>query len=108
MTESRYIYKNIQRKQKLIDYLQYLEEKKEKNSERVEKKTDKLLNSMEYDSIMKQSFFTTQDNNENESKHDLSVSVENLIEHISKAEKNIKSTINLENGKIFKNNFYKI
>jgi hypothetical protein len=97
LTESRYIYKNIQRKQKLIDYLQYLEEKSKEKSEKSNKKNAKFFNSLEYDSIMKQSMFTTYENIDSESKLDVSVSVDNLIDAIDKAEKKV-TTNPEENG----------
>ena len=49
--------------------------------------TPKLFNSIEYDSIMKQSYFTYYEK-DNESKTDISASVDVLIDAIDKAEKN--------------------
>jgi hypothetical protein len=97
LSESRYIYKNIQRKQKLIDLLQYLEKKsKNKNKQKVQAK-DKIFNSTELESMMKQSDFTNHDIKDTEGKQDVSASVDILINVIEKAEKKIK--IKIENGK---------
>lgn len=78
----------------MIDYLQYLEEKnKENGTGNKPKKVMKLFNSFEYESIMKQSYFTSFGDRENDSKIDISVSVDNLIEAIDKAEKNTKKCV---------------
>lgn len=50
----------------------------------------KLFNSTEYESIMKQSYFSTYENKDND-KQDVSASVDNLIEAIDRAERNIKA-----------------
>ena len=96
--ESKYLYKNIQRKQKMIDNLN-------KGNKSISKKekilNEKVFNSKIYKSILNQ---TNQSNNfnidlkENESPHILetNISFENLIRRIQEAEK--KSTIDIESS----------
>jgi hypothetical protein len=81
----------------LIDLLQYLEKKtKNKNKQKVQPK-DKIFNSTELESMMKQSDFTNYDIKDIEGKQDVSASLDLLINVIEKAEKKIK--IKIENGK---------
>ena len=81
----------------MIDLLQYLEKKtKNKNKQKVQPK-DKIFNSTELESMMKQSDFTNYDIKDIEGKQDVSASLDLLINVIEKAEKKIK--IKIENGK---------
>ena len=81
----------------MIDLLQYLEKKtKNKNKQKVQPK-DKIFNSTELESMMKQSDFTNYDIKDIEGKQDVSASLDLLINVIEKDEKKIK--IKIENGK---------
>ena len=94
LPESKYIYKNIQRKQRVIDNQQDLEDKQEKIKKgliKVKEDDIPVFNSVELDSILDQTdtsgirrFFGIKNTESNlESKN---ISVENIIKKISTAE----------------------
>ena len=111
LPESKYIYKNIQRKQRVIDNQQDLEDKQDKIKKgliKIKEDDDPVFNSVELDSILDQTdtsgirkFFGIKNSESNlESKN---ISVENIIKKISTAEnytneikdKNEKSKMNI-------------
>ena len=111
LPESQYIYKNIQRKQRVIDNQQDLEDKQDKIKKgliKIKEDDDPVFNSVELDSILDQTdtsgirrFFGIKNTESNlESKN---ISVENIIKKISTAEnytneikdKNEKSKMNI-------------
>jgi hypothetical protein len=105
LPESKYMYKNIQRKQKMIDNLQKLQSGKDNNAN----ENDKIFNTEIYNSIMNQTTqyedvnmrqqpifknLSNQTLNISPSKKDDSVgSLEILIDSIGKAEKNNKNLL---------------
>ncbi len=113
LPESKYIYKNIQRKQRVIDNQQELESKLEKIKKGIIKIKDddnQIFNTIELDSILDQTdtsgirrFFGINKSESNlESRN---ISVENIIKRISNAENYIKDNnnsnyINNNNSKI--------
>ena len=116
LPESKYIYKNIQRKQRVIDNQQDLEDKLEgikKGLIKIKDDENPVFNSVELDSILDQTdtsgirkFFGIQKNNDSnlESKN---ISVENIIKKISTAE-NFSNEIKNQNEKAKNINFITI
>ena len=105
LPESKYIYKNIQRKQRVIDNQQDLESKLEKIKKGIIKINDEdnpVFNTIELDSILDQTdtsgirrFFGI---NKSESNlESINISVENIIKRISNAEDYIKDNNNNNN-----------
>ena len=101
--EAKYIYKNIMRKQKVIDQQQELEEEKEENKKIVlkEKNKNKVLDTFVYNEILNQSesilriifgVNKSKNKNNNHINKDLSLeeikNIENIIEKINKNENN--------------------
>ena len=114
LPESKYIYKNIQRKQRVIDNQQDLEEKQEKIKKgliKIRNDDDPVFTTMALDSILDQTdtsgirkFFGIR-NSRNDSKN---ISIENIIKKINSAEnqandnknnkhKNDKNKLNVHN-----------
>ena len=94
MSEARYIYKNIQKKQKLIDQLQELEiidKTKQNNFNSIEYK-NKVINTEECDSIMNQTQSALC-----QTKNSSFYSVELLIDHIERVDFNKNSQILIKN-----------
>ena len=116
LPESKYIYKNIQRKQRVIDNQQDLEDKLEnikKGLIKIKDDDNPVFNSVELDSILDQTdtsgirkFFGLQKNNDSnlESKN---ISVENIIKKISSAE-NFNNEIKNQNERAKNINFITI
>ena len=94
LPESKYIFKNIQKKQKIIDKIQLFEEEKEKYQKGLIKieDNDLVLNTNVIDSILEQTdtsgiknfFGLKNDSSKN-------ISIDNIINKINNAEKQIKS-----------------
>ena len=115
LSESRYIYKNIQKKQKLIDELQEIEiENEKKNMLLDDPFKDRVLNTEECNSIMNQTqsvrnlnIKSTKNNSMNNSLN----SIELLVDKIEKADflrfnkKNIDKFIQIKDNFEQKNNF---
>ena len=116
LPESKYIYKNIQRKQRVIDNQQDLEDKLEnikKGLIKIKDDDNPVFNSVELDSILDQTdtsgirkFFGLQKNNDSnlDSKN---ISLENIIKKISSAE-NFSNEIKNKNEKDKNINFITI
>ena len=116
LPESKYIYKNIQRKQRVIDNQQDLEDKLEnikKGLIKIKDDDNPVFNTVELDSILDQTdtsgirnFFGIQKNNDSnlESKN---ISVENIIKKISSAE-NFNNEIKNQNERAKNINFITI
>ena len=111
LPESKYIYKNIQKKQRVIDEQQEKEEKEEKNkklNKREEEKNDTVFNTQVVDSILNQTdtsvmkkFFGL--NSERNSVEDKEVM--KIVNQISREEKkNISTKRNNRNGNLYKTN----
>ena len=112
LPESKYIYKNIQRKQRVIDNQQDLESKLEKIKKgiiKIKEDDNPIFNTFELDSILDQTdtsgirrFFGINKSESNlESKN---ISVENIIKRISNAEDFVKENNNISNNYINNNN----
>ena len=110
--ESKFIYKNIMKKQKIIDQIQELEDKKDKNKNKKKKDNknylnEKVFNDTAYNEILNQSesvlrivfglkkenvklnIFNSDDEEQNDNIND----IQNLIEQISQYENNKPETL---------------
>ena len=110
--ESKFIYKNIMKKQKIIDQIQELEDKKDKNKNKKKKDnknylSEKVFNDTAYNEILNQSesvlrivfglkkenvklnIFNSDDEEQNDNIND----IQNLIEQISQYENNKPETL---------------
>ena len=102
LPESKYIYKNIQRKQRVIDNQQDLEEKQEKIKKgliKIRNDDDPVFTTMALDSILDQTdtsgvrkFFGIK-NSRNDSKN---ISLENIIKKINSAENQVNDNKNIK------------
>ena len=96
LPESKYIYKNIQRKQRVIDNQQELEEEQEKikNGLIKDEKEETVFTTQAYDSILNQTNTSIARKifgaNNIDIKEENNLSLEKLIKKIDKAEKNSK------------------
>ena len=102
LSESRYIYKNIQKKQKLIDELQEMEmfEKEKEICSLESPYKDRVINTEECNSIMNQTqsvcnlnLKSTKKNSNNNSFNSIEMLVNNIIRADTKKRKNESSTI---------------
>ena len=119
LPESKYIYKNIQRKQRVIDQQQELEDEKEKKDKKynqfnkksnINDNEDLVFNDKAIDSILNQTdtsgvklFFGL--NNENDNSNTLTM--DNVVRMIDNAEKEKIKVVNSLHKKNFNNNIFK-
>ena len=104
LSESKFIYKNIQRKQKIIDCLEF--DKENNLTSKSQEKNNKILNTQEMDSIMNQTILSYHDyfQKSNKNPGDSISSIENLITRLNKVEYIIDSKeINSDDNKIVNN-----
>lgn len=105
--ESKYIYKNIHKKQKIIDMQQNEESNSESNEHKRKNnksKSNKIFSSEIYESIVKNSenlnsaiFGIHKDNNNKKEENDSLNQIENIVSSIDKCEIEFENTINNNN-----------